>query len=82
MVANAQKQIKMLDDERRAIQTRIGLRAKQENGVPLTHAEDVLLQGKPSVYQDAARYVFIQDEQWRLLGIEIHNEHAGDVLPI
>jgi hypothetical protein len=65
------KRITQLDDERRLIETRIHLRAKQHHGAALTHDEQVLLAGAPSVFDDAYRYVAIEDEQWSLMGVVV-----------
>ena len=37
----------------------------------MTHDEDTLMRGAPSAYDDAVRYIEIQDAQWALMGSTI-----------
>lgn len=71
------------DDERRAIQNRIRLRAKQgraEYGHTLTEEENNILKASPPAWIDAERYIWIQDQQWMLL--EVRDTGRHEQLPL
>ena len=72
------KQIAALDVERRAIQERIRVRARQHFGMALTDTEQTEIAGS-NAYADAQRYIAIEDEQWDLLGL--HDAGTNEVPP-